>query len=63
MPTIYSEGYSAIWEMWVQSIHGVSDYQGTGVGLAAVAHIVRLHEGRIWAEGEIGKGATFFFTL
>ena len=46
-----------------QSIHGVSDYEGTGVGLAAVAHIVRLHGGSIWAEGETGKGATFFFTL
>jgi PAS domain S-box-containing protein len=44
-------------------LHDRADYDGTGVGLALAHRIIRMHEGRIWAEAEVGKGATFFFTL
>jgi light-regulated signal transduction histidine kinase (bacteriophytochrome) len=46
-----------------QRLHDQNEYEGSGIGLTIVRRIIEHHRGRVWAEGAVGHGAVFYFTL
>ena len=60
-------GFDMAYATWLftpfQRLHGADDFEGSGIGLASAARVIKRHGGRIWADAAPGKGACFYFTL